>query len=124
VRFDDYVLRAIEQLSQAIASILCALKAGSVDEAEAQLASAYEALLASDQVFLGMVDSATLANLLGSPEKVRILAKLSLLEARAVEARGENPRAAQLRSRARELAQLAQRDDPRVGGESILDDVQ
>lgn len=121
MRFDDFVLRAIEQLSQAIAAILGALRRGDDASAEEQLESAYDALLASDRVFLDMVDDATLANVLGSPAKVRALAQLSVLDARLSERRGDMTRAARLRTRARTLLDRAAREDPQPDDATLLD---
>ena len=114
MRFDDYLMRAIEQLVQAVARILKRVEAGEHDEAKAELSDAYDTLLGGDRVFLGMVDAATLANLLGSPAKTCLLAKLSLLEARLLEARGDPRGAASLRTRASELSALAREADPKL----------
>jgi hypothetical protein len=111
VRFDDFILRAIAQLAQAVARILKRVQAGEHVEARAELSEAYDALLGADRVFLGMVDAATLANLLGSPDKTCLLAKLSLLEARLAEAHGDAMQAEQLRARARTLSALAREAD-------------
>ena len=111
MRFDDFVLRAIEQLSQAVASILKLARAGMVDDAARELEAAYGALLGENRVFLGMVDSATLAHLLGSPEKTRLLAELSAAEAELCERRGEHERSARLARRAIELRQAVDHTD-------------
>jgi hypothetical protein len=123
VRFDDYLMRAIEQLTQAIAHILRLSKAGMNDEAESELSDAYGKLLGNDRVFLDMVDSNTLANLLGSPDKVRVLAKLSALDAQLAERRGDGTRSALLRARAEQLRAIAQRDDPQPGDDTLLDEL-
>ena len=124
MKFDDYILRAIEQLSEAIASIVGALKRDKPREAEEQLQTAYDSLLAGDRVFLGMVDSATLANLLGSAPKVRALAQLSALEARIARQDGDAARAEQLAKRARELLAIAHRDDPQDGDDTLLTELE
>jgi hypothetical protein len=107
VRFDDYLMRAVEQLSALIAAIVGKLRAGSLEEAEQGLSQAYDTLLAGDRVFLDMVDARTLSNLLGSQEKTRLLAKLSLIEAKLSERQGDLARSEQLTARARELAAIA-----------------
>ena len=114
MRFDDYLMRAIEQLAQAVARILRRLEAGEHEQAETELAQAYDTLLGGDRVFLGMVDAATLANLLGSAEKTCLLAKLSLIEARLLETRGDALGAAKLRTRASALSALARAADPKI----------
>lgn len=114
MRFDDFLMRAVEQLAQAVARILKRVQAGEHAQAETELSQAYDALLGGDRVFLGMIDAATLSNLLGSADKTCLLAKLSLLEARVVEARGDAQAGAQLRARAHALSRLAREADPKV----------
>jgi hypothetical protein len=115
-------MRAVEQLSALIAAIVGKLKAGSVDEAEQDLSQAYDTLLGGDRVFLDMVDARTLANLLGSPEKTRLLAKLSQIEAKVSEHRGDLARSERLMQRAKELAAIARGDEPGDGDdESPID---
>lgn len=122
MRLDDYLMRTIEQFGQMIAAMVGKLKAGSVDEAEQELAQAYDALLGGDRVFLDMVDAQTLAHLLGSPEKVRVLARLSRVEARIHGQRGDPGRVDRLEARAQALAALAQRADPQEHDATSLDD--
>jgi hypothetical protein len=110
--FDDYLMRTIKQLSEAIASIVRKLRGGKLDDAQLELAQAYDALLEHNRSFLDMVDHATLATLLGSSEKVRLLAQLSSLDARLCEARGDVAGAARLRARASALIAIAAREDP------------
>ncbi|MDB4989507.1 MAG: hypothetical protein JWN04_4685 [Myxococcaceae bacterium] len=120
MKFDDYLLRAIEQFTQSIARIVRALRGEQDEEAEREIAGAYDALLASDRVFLEMVDPATLANLLGSPAKVRVLAKLSALESKLLQKRGDSARAAALQERAKTLLAIAQRDGVEAADETLL----
>ena len=120
MRFDDYLLRAIEQFTQSIARIVRALRGDQEEDAEREIAGAYDALLANDRVFLDMVDPGTLANLLGSPAKVRVLAQLSVLEAKLMQKRGDATRAAALHKRATALLALAHREDPQDGDATLL----
>lgn len=122
MRLDDYLMRTIEQFGQLIAAMVGKLNDGSVDEAEQELTQAYDALLGGDRVFLEMVDAQTLAHLLGSPEKVRVLSRLSRVEARIRQHRGEPELAARLEARAQALSALAQRADPQEHDTTILDD--
>jgi hypothetical protein len=119
--FDDYVMRMVKQLTEAIASIVRKLRGGSLDDAAHELADAYDALLEHNRSFLDMVDTETLAHLLGSTEKVRLLAQLSWLEANLAQARGDSAREAQLRTRARQLLAIAAREDPSIN-DSFLHD--
>jgi len=123
VRFDDYLLRALEQFTQAIARIVRALRGQDEQLAESEIAGAYEALLGGDKVFLDMVDANTLANLLGSPDKVRVLAKLSALEGQLATQRGDTARATRLQRRAQELVAIAHRQDPQDADAQLLDDL-
>jgi hypothetical protein len=124
MRFDDYLLRTLEQFNKFVARIVKALRDEEEQVAESEIAGAYEALLGGDRVFLGMVDTATLANLLGSPDKVRVLARLSALEARLVEKQGDAVRGQRLLVRARELLAIAHRDDPQDGDATLLTDLE
>lgn len=120
MRFDDYLLRAIEQFTKSIARIVRALRGEEHEEAEREIAGAYDALLANDRVFLDMVDPGTLANLLGTPQKVRVLAQLSALEARLMHKRGDTSRARALEGRATALLAIAHREDPQDTDETLL----
>ena len=123
MRFDDYLLRALDQFNKAIARIIKALREDDEQLSESEIAGAYEALLGGDRVFLGMVDAATLANLLGSPDKVRVLARLSALDARLALKRGDVTRSERLQTRAHELLAIAHRDDPQEGDADLLSDL-
>jgi hypothetical protein len=123
MKFDDYLLRALEQFTQSIARIVKALRGDDEELAESEIAGAYDALLGDNRVFLEMVDAGTLANLLGAPDKVRVLAQLSALEAKLLQRRGQPERAARLHERARALLAVARRDDPQAGDEALLNDL-
>ena len=124
MRFDDYLLRAIEQFTQSIARIVRALRGEQDEEAEREIAGAYDELLASNRVFLDMVDAGTLANLLGSPEKVRVLAQLSVLEAKLAGRRGDPGRARALRDRGVALLAIAGREAPDEGDAELLEQLE
>ncbi|MEY4511324.1 MAG: hypothetical protein RLZZ450_3446 [Pseudomonadota bacterium] len=124
MKFDDYLLRALEDFNKFVARIVKALRDDEEQIAESEIAGAYEALLGGDRVFLGMVDAATLANLLGSPDKVRVLARLSALDARLAHKRGDAARSQRLQVRARELLGIAHRDDPQDGDDTLLVDLE
>lgn len=112
MRFDDYLMRMVAQLTQAIARIVRRADSGERAEAREELAEAYTALLGNDRVFLDMVDTRTLARLVGSADKVRLLAKLSATEARIARLEAEPERARRLHERARELASIAHDEAP------------
>lgn len=124
MRFDDYLLRTIEEFNKFVARIVKALREQEEQVAESEIAGAYEALLGGDRVFLGMVDAATLANLLGSADKVRVLARLSALEARLVASQGDAVRSERLLARAHELLAIAHRDDPQEADATLLSDLE
>jgi hypothetical protein len=123
MRFDDYLLRAIEELAQAVARIVRSLRGGDIQQAEQELSQSYDALLGADRVFLDMVDAGTLANLLGSPAKVRVLAQLSALEAELARRRGDDSLAERLKQRAHALAAIAHREDPQDDDDRLLSDL-
>lgn len=124
MKFDDYLLRAIEQFTKSIARIVRALRGEEHEEAEREIAGAYDALLANDRVFLDMVDPGTLANLLGSPNKVRVLAQLSALEGKLMQTRGEPARARVLEARALALLAIAHREDPQEADTTLLTELE
>lgn len=105
--FDDYVMRMIKQLTEAIASIVRKLRGGDIDDAARELDQAYDDLLEHNRSFLDMVDTKTLATLLGSSEKVRLLSQLSSIEADIAETRGDTAATTRLRTRAAQLLKLA-----------------
>ncbi len=107
--FDDYMMRMIKQLTEAIGSIVRKLRGGKLDDAAHELAQAYDALLEHNRSFLDMVDVETLAHLLGSAEKVDLLAKLCSLDADLAQARGDTASEARLRQRAQSLLAIAKR---------------
>jgi hypothetical protein len=119
--FDDYLMRMIKQLSEAIASIVRKLRGGDTEDAARALHDAYDALLEHNRSFLDMVDANSLAILLGSPDKVRLLAQLSWLDAELARARGDTAAEARLRQRAEQLRAIAMRDAPAEGDTTLFD---
>lgn len=120
--FDDYLMRMIKQITEAIASIVRKLRGGKLDDAEQELAEAYDGLLEHNRSFLDMVDASTLAMLLGSADKVRLLARLSWLDAQLAEARGDSDGGARLRARAEQLLAIAHRDAPEASDAAFFSD--
>jgi hypothetical protein len=120
--FDDYLMRMIKQIGEAIASIVRKLRGGKLDDAEQELAEAYDGLLEHNRSFLDMVDANTLAMLLGSADKVRLLARLSWLDAQLAEARGDGDGGARLRARAEQLLAIAHRDAPEASDAAFFSD--
>ena len=102
---NDYLLRMIQQLSEALARIAGLRVAGQHERALDELGKLYEELGTPREV-VDVVDTATLVRLCGHPEKVRALAKVIREEAKIFEALGD-PRAAARLRRADELEQSA-----------------
>ena len=73
---DDYLLRQIQTVAAMIARAAGLRLEGSPDEARAILEQAYGALLAGQTTLIRRLDAATAASLLGSPERILMLARL------------------------------------------------
>jgi hypothetical protein len=74
---DDWFLRQLHAAIEAIARAFTNLAAGDVELAETDIEDAYAVLLGPNRPLLGVVDTETLARLLGSPDAVRALARAS-----------------------------------------------
>jgi hypothetical protein len=78
---DDYVLRTVRKLAQALASLLGAAAAGKHDDAEEALEEGYEVALGPHRSMLDLLDGATLARLIDDPRRISGLADLCDAEA-------------------------------------------
>jgi hypothetical protein len=78
----DYILRMLEQLTQLIQGVRARLEGGTPGEALALIGEARQTLAGPLARTLDRVDGGTVVSLLG-PEKARLYAELSRLEARA-----------------------------------------
>jgi len=97
----DYLMRLIEQLTAVIARMLGLRKSGRASQALAEAEHGYD-LLGLPSGLIDVLSAPALAELLGSPEKIRLVADVLEEEATCLEALGD-PRAAQKRTLAAEL---------------------
>ena len=100
---DDYVLRAIRKLTQALAAMLGAAAAGKHDDAEEALEEGYQVALGPHRPMLDLLDGATLARLIEDRQRIQGLAELCEAEAALRTQQGHGELAA---LRARQAAAL------------------
>ena len=100
---DDYILRAVRQLADAIARIAGLNHRGDHDQALAEAEQAWGDLLDLPAGLAGAVDSRTLAGMLREPARIRIAAQLAREHARALTGKGDLRGAAVQSRRALEL---------------------
>jgi hypothetical protein len=117
----DYLERQIAQLVEALAALLRLRRERKLEEAELLLQRTCREVLGMEYGALLLVDAASVAQLLGTPERIHVLAQLVSEEAAQLEARGRNAEALARRERALALysqlrARLA-RPDARVEAE-------
>jgi len=109
---DDYVMRQIQQAMEAVARAFGALAGARREEAFEELDQAYDALLEHNRGMMDVVDTATLARLVGSPERVRALAKVSKADGDLRAELGDEVAAARAQARALALLRIAHAEDP------------
>ncbi|HYJ34062.1 MAG TPA: hypothetical protein VE326_12700 [Candidatus Binatia bacterium] len=110
---DDYLLRQIQTVADMIARAAGLRLEGSPDEARAVLEQAYGVLLAGQTALIRRLDAGTAASLLGSPERILMLARLFEEESEL----DGNPA---LRERTIELTREALRRDPENDEAKVL----
>lgn len=99
----DYVLRAIQQLAQAIGRILGLKRAGRLEEALAEVGVAADAIFGTLRSALDAIDPQSAARLLASREKIEAYAMLTAEEASIRRLMGEAAQAARGELRALSL---------------------
>jgi hypothetical protein len=109
---EDYLMRQIQQLADAIARIAGLNRRKDHEQALAEADQAWEALLDVPRALVHSVDTATLVGMLREPARLRLAARLFLEEARALTGRGDPVRAAVRSRRALELVLEARASDP------------
>ena len=105
----DYILRMADRLAELAARILGLRSAGKLDEASQEAEQAYGELLDVPPGLIDVVDAATLASLVGAPEKLPGVADLLDADAEVLAARGDAVRAARRRELASGLREAASR---------------
>lgn len=108
----DLIKRFLERTAEAVTRALDHEKVGEFEEALAEINSAYDDLLRIDRRTFDVVDSHTLAGLIGPVEKIRSVAELSRIEGGVHEAAGRPKLAAARYRRALELMLEADEKKP------------
>jgi len=103
----DYIMRMAERLAELAARILGLRRAGKLDEAKEEAEQAYGELLGLPPGLIDVVDVATLASLVGAPEKYPGVADVLEADAAVLEDLGDGARAARRRELARGLRDRA-----------------
>lgn len=100
---EDYILRVIQQLVDAIARIAGLNRRAEHDQALAAAEQAWSELLDLPAGLADAVDSRTLAGMLREPARIRLAVQLLQEQARALTGKGDAPGAARQSRRALEL---------------------
>lgn len=101
---DDYLLRMISQIAAAVARLRARLGGGATaDELIPEIRAAEGELLGPRAQLLRSVDAATAAQLLGTPEAVRVWTELLRLEANVLRASGDEAAAEHVEARVLQL---------------------
>src|SRR5712691_2803185 len=91
---EDYLMRQIQQLADAIARITKLNQREDHDQALAAAEQAWEELFELPRALAYRLDTATLLGMLREPAKLRLAAQLLVEQARALAGKGEPARAA------------------------------
>lgn len=110
---EDYIMRLIKQLADAIARMAGFNRKRDYDAALAESERAWTDLLGVPRELVEVVDTSTLAGMLRDPEKMRAAAELLIEEARALTGKADPLNAAMRSRRAIELYLEARAIDPR-----------
>ena len=116
---EDYLMRLIRQLVDAIARITGYRKQGDYDRAMANVGLAWEEL-GIPRELVTATDAATLAELLRDPAKQRIVAELLAEEAHVMHAKGDPLNAGVLRLHAIQLFAAARAQDPHAEDDATI----
>ncbi len=117
---DDFLLRQIQQAIDAIERAFFNRDRGDYDAADADIERGYSALLEHNRTFLGAIDDASLARLVGDPDKLRALARLCRADGDLRAERGDAADALVLYRRARTLLREARGRGVEADDEALL----
>jgi hypothetical protein len=117
---EDYIMRLIKQLADAIARMAGFNRKRDWDAALAESERAWSDLLDVPRGVVEVVDTPTLASMLREPEKMRAAAELLIAEARALTGKGDPLNAAVQSRRAIELYLEAHAIDPRETDDAAI----
>jgi hypothetical protein len=99
----DYLMRLIQQLTNALARIMRAKEQEKYDEAQEAIDAAYGELFGLNATLVSMMAAESLAQLLGDPEKIKAMARLFEEEADLWQVKDDVAQAAVKYQRALEL---------------------
>lgn len=117
---EDYLVRLIKQLADFLARIAGYRKRGDHAKAMTEVGRAWADVLDVPREIVDATDTATLASLLGTPDKMRVAAQLLAEEARVMTAQGDPLNASVLRARAVELYEIAREREPRDDDDAAI----
>ena len=118
----DYIIRIIQQVVEAIARMIGKREQGDYQGALRQAEAAYD-LLGIPPDLAAAMDSESLADLLGNPEKIRMMARLSQQEGEVYRATGDPLTGTARFRRAAELMLEARIRDPRPEDAGVLQEL-
>jgi hypothetical protein len=117
---EDYILRIIQQMADFLARIAGHNRKREFDKAVSEASRAWAEVLDVPRELVEVLDTPTLAGMLGDPDKMRLASQLLVEEARAVAGKGDPLGAAQRYRRAFELLLEARAVDPRDSDDAAL----
>lgn len=85
---EDYLIRMIRQIAEALARMAARRSSGQLEQAMREGDAAYD-LLGVPRELCEVVDTPTLAGMLRDPDKIRAMARLSWEEGRILEGKGD-----------------------------------
>jgi hypothetical protein len=119
---EDYVMRLIKQIAAVIARMVGLQGKGDHEAALRAAESAYD-LLGVPSELAAALDSATLAELLAHPEKIRLMARVVREEAEILRAKGDPVGCAARYRRAAELTLEARAREPSDEDAGVLQEL-
>jgi hypothetical protein len=117
---EDYIFRLIRQLAEALAKITGLRDQREYKRALAATEDAWEGLVGHPRSLVDVVDTPTLARLLGEPSKMRVAAKLLWEEGKTLAASGDPMHATICYRRAVELVLEARAIEPHEEDATML----
>ena len=116
----DYILRLIEQLADAVRRLAGMRQKGDYDGAIAESEATWARLLDVPHELVGLVDTPTLAERLREPANMRVAAQLLAEEARALAGKGDLVHATLRYKTAFELTLEARAIDPQPDDDNAI----
>jgi hypothetical protein len=119
---NDYIMRLIQQVAEAIARMLDAAERGEVESAKNEAKEAYH-LVGVPPELMSRMDSHALAQFCGRAFKIRLLSQIAWKEAEILRSAGDPMNALNLQIKAVELLLEAQRMEPLSEDEANLQEM-